>query len=84
MRETEIRDRIVTMVATALEVGADRVDVDAELASLGLSSIQAFTLTGDLAEWLEQELPTTLMWEHPTIRRLAAHLAACGAEVGGS
>lgn len=83
MREAEIRTKIVSMVALALAVDTEAVDVDAELASLGLSSIQAFTLTGDLAEWLDRELPTTLLWEHPTIRRLAVHLDQSGAETGG-
>lgn len=78
--EQSILRHMVTMIARALEVSEAEIDVDAELSSLGMDSIRAFALTGDLAEWLDRELSATLLWEHPTLRELAAHLAEAEAE----
>ena len=42
--------------------------------AFGLDSIKAFALTGDLAEWLDRELPATLFWDYPNIETLAAYV----------
>ena len=39
----------------------------------GLS--KAFALTGDLAEWLDRDLPATLFWDHPNIEALTGYVA---------
>src|SRR5690606_31917270 len=44
------------------------------LTQLGISSICALGITGDLAEALGRELPETLLWDHPTIQSVAAFL----------
>jgi acyl carrier protein len=41
----------------------------------GMNSIQAMMLVGDLEHTLGTPLPPTLVWDHPTIELLAAHLA---------
>jgi len=44
--------------------------------SLGVDSIHAMMLVGDLEHHLSRRLPPTLAWDHPTIEALAAHLSA--------
>jgi acyl carrier protein len=55
----------------------DRADIDVRrpLEAYGLGSVQAVSLVGDLEEWLEQPLPSTLFWDYPTIEAIANHLA---------
>ncbi len=78
MSDAELVEWLRAAVSGALGVPPEDVDVDAELGSLGLDSIQAFTLTGDLAETLDRELSATLMWEHKNLRALARALCSQG------
>lgn len=82
--ELEIREQVVRLVAEATGVGIEEIDLDAELFSFGLDSVKAFTLTGDMGEWLDRELSAALLWEHPTIRSLSAFLATELAEEQGA
>ncbi|WP_225771319.1 acyl carrier protein [Inquilinus sp. Marseille-Q2685] len=61
-------------VAMLLKVPADSIDVDEQLVYLGVSSSQAMTLTADLEKHLARPIDPALLWEFPTIRRLAQHL----------
>jgi acyl carrier protein len=71
----EIQDWVVAWVAR--ETGADpsSFDVREPFVNLGLSSRQAVLLSGELEDWLERKLPANLVWDHPTIEKLADHLA---------
>jgi acyl carrier protein len=40
-----------------------------------MDSMQAMHLSGDLADWLGQQLSPTVVWDYPTIELLASHLA---------
>jgi acyl transferase domain-containing protein/acyl carrier protein len=71
----EIQDWLKARVAEPLGLAPEAVDPDRTFASHGLSSLAVVTLSGDLEDWLGLELPTTLAWDHPTLTRLAAHLA---------
>lgn len=72
--ESEILEMLRSRVAEALEQPVESVDIDADLSELGLDSIKAFHLAGDLAEWLDQELSPTLLWEYANLRELAQGL----------
>lgn len=61
-------------VGKELGVPADSLDPTESFESYGLDSITGFTLTCDLAEWLNVDLRAELLWEYPTIARLAEHL----------
>jgi len=54
--------------------GAD-IDVRAPLEKYGLGSVQAVSLVGDLEEWLDCSLPSTLFWDYPSIEAIANHLS---------
>ncbi len=77
--ESEIIEWIAERVANELssspgEVNPSEIDLNQELTTFGLDSIAVFTLTGDLAEWLNRDLRATLLWEFPTIQLLAQNL----------
>ncbi|MFD1939228.1 SDR family NAD(P)-dependent oxidoreductase [Nonomuraea mangrovi] len=67
-----LTERISSRCAT------DDVDPDRPLEEYGLSSRDAMGIAGELAELVGRELPPTLVWEHPTINRLAAALSSPG------
>ncbi|MBI4863289.1 MAG: acyl carrier protein [Candidatus Riflebacteria bacterium] len=76
MTKEELEEWIVQRVARELSVPPDHIDVSIPLAGLGLDSAQAVALTGELEDLLKRRISPTVVYEHPTISRLAAHLAA--------
>ena len=73
--EKQIRDRLVREVAESAGIPIDRVDIREPFASYNVASIEAVELVGKLEGWLGLTLDVTLLWDHPTIEALAAHLA---------
>jgi acyl carrier protein len=71
----EIEDWIVAWVAGESRVDRSAVDVSEPFVNLGLSSRQAVLLSADLEDWMGCTLPASLVWDHPTIAKLARHLA---------
>jgi acyl carrier protein len=71
-----IRAFIVSRVAEEMKIDQAELDTRVPFASYGLDSIVAFTITGDIAAWLERELEATLLWEYPTIEAVSEFLAA--------
>ncbi|MGK5534392.1 acyl carrier protein, partial [Streptomyces sp. URMC 129] len=74
------RDDIETWLRRALARAAgvrpEHIDPGLPFAAYGLKSVDLVALLGDLEQRLGRPLPTTVVWEHPTAARLAAHLAA--------
>jgi acyl carrier protein len=76
-----IRAWLVTRVAKELGLPEARIKTDEEFANLGLGSRQAILITGELEDLLRrEELDPSLLWDFPTIDKLAAHLATLGPE----
>jgi acyl carrier protein len=67
---------LMEQIGQELGVPADEVDPDEAFAAFGLDSMRAVGLAGELETLLGRRLPPTLLWDFPTIRRLAAHLGA--------
>jgi len=72
----EIEDWLVQYISKALELSQDAIDPTASFDKFGIESSAAAAMTGDLADWLNLEIDPTVVFEHPTISRLAASLAA--------
>ncbi|NJP93728.1 SDR family NAD(P)-dependent oxidoreductase [Nonomuraea sp. FMUSA5-5] len=53
----------------------EHVDPDRPLGEYGLSSRESVAVAAELGELLGRELSPTLLWEHPTVNRLARALA---------
>ncbi|MFI2511136.1 amino acid adenylation domain-containing protein [Streptomyces sp. NPDC018972] len=62
------------LLARSLEVPPAAVDDDTPFLTLGLDSLGAVDLVKRLERKLGRSLPTTLFFEHRTVRELAAHL----------
>jgi thioesterase domain-containing protein/acyl carrier protein len=67
---------IVARLAEELQIAPCDIDIDRPLKEFGLASVHALSLTGDLVDWLGCDLPADLLWRHPTVARVARHLAS--------
>ena len=65
---------LVEQLADVLSIEASSVDVAQPLTRYGLDSIDAVTLVGDLEDWLDLELPSTLLWDYPSVEKAAAYM----------
>ena len=80
--ETEALQAMVMRLVVDL-TGED-VDVSTPLMDAGLTSASAVQLTTALEEALDTELPSTLVFDYPTVTSLVAHLASCNTKVCSS
>jgi acyl carrier protein len=72
--QTEIEHWLVSYVAQLRGVKQEKIDVTATFDRFGLDSASAVALSGDLMEWLQCDVEPSVIYDHPTIRRLASHL----------
>ncbi len=70
-----IRVWLTDRLATVLNIAPVTIDSSESFDRYGLDSLAAITLTGDLEEWLDCELPVTLAWDYPNIELLSEYLA---------
>ncbi|WP_051707131.1 MULTISPECIES: type I polyketide synthase [unclassified Streptomyces] len=75
-REELLRERVVEHVAAVLRLPADRFDAHTSLVTLGLDSLMAIALRNRLQRELGLDIPTTVMWTHPTPHALTRYLLA--------
>jgi acyl carrier protein len=66
---------LITQLAEHLSLEPNTINVNEPLTRYGLDSIDAVTMVGDLEDWLDLELPSTLFWDYPTIAKSAHYLA---------
>ncbi len=73
--EAVLRARVVREVAKHLETSESKIEQDTSLMSIGLDSLALFSMTGRLAEWMEQDIPVTLLFEIESINDLVIQMA---------
>ena len=83
-RERELRAWLIAALATASGEPARAIDPARPFSQYGLDSAAAVRLAGDLEIKLARSLPTTLLWDHPTIDALARYLSAPAAQTVAS
>ncbi len=66
---------LIERVSVLVDVPPGELDTAQPFAAFGLDSIAAVGLAGELEDWLEVELPGTILWDYPTIAALAEYLA---------
>ncbi|MDJ0460315.1 SDR family NAD(P)-dependent oxidoreductase [Streptomyces sp. H27-C3] len=66
---------VTSVVAARLGVPADQVGAGASYYGLGLDSATLLGLAGEIGDRLGAKLSPTLLFEHPSVAELAAHLA---------
>ncbi|HEY1068460.1 MAG TPA: phosphopantetheine-binding protein, partial [Pirellulales bacterium] len=71
----ELRDWLIGRVAARLGTPAKAIDPQAAFLTLGLDSVEAMSLSGELEEHLGRRLSPVLFYNYPTIASLAEKLA---------
>jgi len=69
-----VQNWLVKQLADQLSLDAKTINVTEPLTRYGLDSIDAVTMVGDLEDWVGQELPSTLFWDHSTIEKASLFL----------
>lgn len=75
MNALEIQNWLLDQIAAETGQNPAEIDINLPFAAVGLDSVQAISLTGELEDLLGIELEPTLIFEYPTISRLAKFLA---------
>jgi acyl carrier protein len=71
----KIQDWCVSYLSKSLNRPTKLIDPNAKLTRLGVDSASSVFFLMDLEEWLAVELPPNVVFEHPTIARLARYVA---------
>jgi acyl-CoA synthetase (AMP-forming)/AMP-acid ligase II/acyl carrier protein len=71
-----IEQWIQQWVADRMQVNRAEIATSKPFADFGLDSLTATELAEQLEKWLGLSIPPTATWDFPTIKALAAHLAA--------
>lgn len=70
----DIEKWLRTRIAATVNVRPEDVDTDAPFTRFGLDSVEALSITVELEDMLQRRLPTTMVWDYPTIAKLARFL----------
>ena len=81
-RPDDVRDWLTTRLLAYLPVTETELAHDFPLAELGVDSVIALTLCGDIEEELGLAVDDTLVWTYPTPSALARYLARSLAAAG--
>ena len=71
----DIRAWLINKIAEVLSLSPEALDTREPLARYGMTSIRSVSLSGELSDWLGRPLPATLLYDHPTIDKIAAYLS---------
>ncbi len=72
---SELETGLRTILAREIRLPEAELDVDRPFAELGLNSVMAMSIRRQAERLVGIELSATMLWNHPTITSLAAHLA---------
>ncbi len=73
--QTIVENWLKNQLAEQLSLDANSINVTEPLTRYGLDSIDAVTMVGDIEDVIDEDLPSTLFWDHPTIAKSAQFLA---------
>ncbi|PRW62317.1 type I polyketide synthase [Actinopolyspora mortivallis] len=79
---SEIREWLTHRIAEHTGQSPADVDTRRPFDEFGLSSRDVVALSGELESLVSRALPSTLLWEHPTVERLSEALAGASAPDG--
>lgn len=71
----ELEEGLRAVLAVELRIADTDVDSDRPFAEMGLNSVMAMSIRREVEQLAGIELSATMLWNHPTIGSLAAHLA---------
>jgi len=70
----EMENWLINKVAEHLSMDSEKISVHEELVLYGLDSMSAIMISGDIEEKLNIELPSTTLWDYPTIDAIMSFL----------
>ncbi|TRV80971.1 type I polyketide synthase [Streptomyces sp. 130] len=73
-RRQLLESHVIEHIATVLRLDTSRFDAETSLVSLGLDSLMAIALRNRLQLASGLDIPTTVMWTHPTASALTGYL----------
>lgn len=73
-KQTTVENWLKAQLADQLSLDAESIKATEPLTRYGLDSIDAVTMVGDIEDVLDEELPSTLFWDYPTIAKSAQFL----------
>lgn len=74
MSEESIQMWLVEQISRLTGLLPEDIDIAEPFASYGLDSVAAAGLSGELANWLGEQVPPTITWDYPSAKLLASHL----------
>lgn len=72
----EFTRTVASEVAAVLGIAVETLDLGENFARVGIGSVQAVEISARLAARLGVDVPTVVVWGHPSVLELAAHLSA--------
>ncbi len=78
-----IKNWLIDNLAKSLSINKNSLDPDEPFTHFGIDSTKAVKLVGDLENQFGIDLPSTLLWEYPTINKLANYIAGMRKPVTG-
>lgn len=72
---TEIQSWLISYLAELMEVDRDEIDIKIPFDEYGLDSSMSVTMVADLEAWLGRTLDPTLIYDYPTLEKLARHVS---------
>ncbi|BCL77705.1 hypothetical protein ccbrp13_01700 [Ktedonobacteria bacterium brp13] len=67
---------LVDQIAWRTKIDARHIDIRAPFEFYGLDSLAAVSISGEMERWLGCRLSPTLVYDYPSIERLACHIAS--------
>ena len=74
-RIQEIVDWLIRHIKEHTHIATRAIDIHAPFVQFGLNSLEVVDLSGELEEWLGRSLSPTILYDYPSIKALARHLA---------
>lgn len=71
----EIQNWLVAYMTEMMEVDEDEIDLSVPFDEYGLDSSMAVALIADLEDWLGRDLDRTLIYDYPTLEKLAKQVS---------
>jgi acyl carrier protein len=75
LTEIEIRNWCIDYLSKTLDLPRSSINLEDEIAVLGMDSAATVLFLVELEEWLGFELPQDVAFDHPSIVKLANYLA---------
>ncbi len=74
VNKAELQNWLLDTLQQRLKIPAAQIDLGEPLARYGLDSMTAVAMSGDLASWLNRPLPSTLLYDYPSLNELMDYI----------